>query len=681
MPWSFLNPWFWLGALAVAAPIWLHLRRKRESNLVQFSALRFLDDQPEPRRSPWRLRDLVLFALRVLALLLVAAAFAWPYRRGADTAPVKESRVYVLDNTLSHQANDGFTRDRDLLLRELSKTGGNIQIAVIELTSSPRVVVAFGDDRARAKEKVNALEPSFQRGPYLAAFRQATSLLANSLGDQKRIVLLGDNQANQWSENANTPPFLRGVQVDLPKIAASLLPNLSLSESRAQRIFLGDKSLVNFTVKLNHMGAARTATIVLRANEQVIFNRAVDLDKQPETILLQAQWEAEPSSWLRGEATVDGTPDALAGDNRVFFSLAPVIEGRLALLAQSPYLRLALSPEIMRGQWATRILEPAKLGAELAANQDADVLCLESNYLQSADARKLLSRYLANGRGVLLLVNRVTPAIAGCLRELGFETEGTVTAPKGSAERFQFVLSNHPIFHPFLSADYGNLMDIRVLKYVQIKGAQAMPLIFSEKGAGLFFQGTKLSGKLFVAAFGLDREHTSWPIDQTFIPFLDLTMQAARAEDPTPTSFEPGDLSLVQMPAGSIAKEVALRDERRILARTPVEQGKAQVRMPGKPGLYTLTYDDSAQIEKVFSVNPSPNESQLAYVDSPEALKTWRVNLPETAPKPASSAARTSISLTSILQQQWWWWMVLGGLLALLLEMAVAEIKTIRGSR
>ena len=224
-------------------------------------------------------------------------------------------------------------------------------------------------------------------------------------------------------------------------------------------------------------------------------------------------------------------------------------------------------------------------------------------------------------------------------------------------------------------------MDIRVLKYVQIKGAQAMPLIFSEKGAGLFFQGTKLSGKLFVAAFGLDREHTSWPIDQTFIPFLDLTMQAARAEDPTPTSFEPGDLSLVQMPAGSIAKEVTLRDERRILARTPVEQGKAQVRMPGKPGLYTLTYDDSAQIEKVFSVNPSPNESQLAYMDSPEALKTWRVNLPETAPKPASSAARTSISLTSILQQQWWWWMVLGGLLALLIEMAVAEIKTIRGSR
>src|SRR6185369_8948480 len=118
------------------------------------------------------------------------------------------------------------------------------------------------------------------------------------------------------------------------------------------------------------------------------------------------------------------------------------------LLAQSQYLRLALSPEIMRGQWATRVLEPSKLSAELENNQDAEVLCIESNYLQSGDARKLLLRYLSNGRGVLLLVNRLTPAITGFLRELGFEADGMVNAPKAAAEKFQFVFSNHPIFHP-----------------------------------------------------------------------------------------------------------------------------------------------------------------------------------------------------------------------------------------
>jgi hypothetical protein len=674
MPWAFLNPWFWLGALVIAAPIWLHLRRKRQTNIVEFTALRFLDDQPQPRRSPLRLRDLVLFALRVLALLALVAAFAWPYLRGANTAPIRESRVYILDNTLSHQANDGFTRDRDRVLSEVSKGPSDVQMAVIELTSVPRMVVSFGESREAARQKLKELQPSFQRGSYLAAFRQANSLLGNSLGDQKRIILLGDNQENQWNENVNSPPFLRNVQIELPKISVLGLPNLSLSEPRVQRIFLGDKSLVNFTVKLGHRGEAKTANIVLRANEQVILNRAVDLVAQPETILLQSQWEADPAVWLRGEVTVEGTPDALAGDNRVYFSLAPVIEGKVALLAQSPFLRLALSPDVMRGQWATRMLDPTKLAAELAASEDADVLVIESNYLQSADARKLLWRYVTNGRGVVLLMNRVTPSINGCLRELGFEAEGTISTPKGTPERFQFVCSNHPIFHPFLSPDYGDLMDIKVTKYVQIKGSQAMPLVFSEKGAGLFFQGTKFPGKLFVAAFGMDREHTSWPVDQTFIPFLDLTLQTARAEDPTPTAFEPGEISKIQLPAGSAAKEAVLRDERSVLSRAPVEQGRAQVRMPDKPGVYTLTYDDSTQPEKIFSVNPSPKESQLAYLDSPETLKVWQVILPQGSAK-ATAAARGPLSLSGILQQQWWWWMLMGGLAALLLETGLAELR------
>jgi hypothetical protein len=97
--------------------------------------------------------------------------------------------------------------------------------------------------------------------------------------------------------------------------------------------------------------------------------------------------------------------------------------------------------------------------------------------------------------------------------------------------------------------------------------------------------------------------------------------------------------------------------------------------LPDKPGIYSLTYDDSDQVEKMFSVNPSPKESQLAYVDSPEALKAWRVNLPPGAGKPAATAGREKLSLSGILQQHWWWWMVMAGLAALMLEMVLAEIK------
>jgi len=666
---SLLYPLALLGGLAIAAPLWLHLRRRTETNLVRFSALRFLDDQPQPRRSPLRLRDLLVFALRVLALAFLVTAFAWPYRHSAGQAVVRESRVYVLDNTLSHQANGGFARDRERIIEEMARAGSEVQIAVIELTSQPRVIVSFGDNRESAREKLTDLKASFQRGSYLAAFRQANTLLANSLGGSKRIIFCSDNQENQWAENLNTPPFLENVEVSIPKPAAVQAPNLSLAEPRVQRIFLGDKSLVNFTVKLSHAGAARTANIELRVNGQVIFNKPAELEKQPETMLLQAQWEADPALWLRGEVSVEGSPDALPGDNRVFFSMAPVREGKVALLAQSPYLRLALSPEIMRGHWSTRMLEPARLAEEVAASQDAEVLVIESNYLQSADARKLVWRYLTNGRGVILLVNRITPVISGALRELGFEAQSELVVEKASGGRFQYVFSNHAIFHPFLSPEYGNLMEVKVLKHARLKVMQGMPLIFSESGDALFFQGSKLPGRLFLSAFGFDREQSSWPVHLTFIPFLDLCLQNCRPEEATPVDYEPGEVSVIHLPVDSPVREVVLRGERSELQRAPVVQGKAQLRLPDEPGLYAVTYDAGTETEKLFSVNPSPKESRLDYVEDPEALKVWQLRVPNGGPKAAEASAQ-ALSLAGILQQHIWWWLLLAGLGALLLETA-----------
>jgi hypothetical protein len=252
--------------------------------------------------------------------------------------------------------------------------------------------------------------------------------------------------------------------------------------------------------------------------------------------------------------------------------------------------------------------------------------------------------------------------------------EGTVNVGKDAPEKFEFILSNHPIFHPFLSPEYGNLMDIKVSKYTRLQSKQAMPLVFSSRGSGLFFQGTKLQGKLFVAAFGMDRESTSWPVHQTFVPFLDLALQTARADDPTPTTFEPGEVTMIQLPLNTPAREAVLRDESREVTRAPIEQGRAQIHLPDKPGLYALTYDDSNQIQKVFSVNPSPKESELLYTQSPEVVKGWQIN------RPVESAriSTANISQTAILQQRFWWWMVLGGIAALLLETLLAETKKVQ---
>jgi hypothetical protein len=359
----------------------------------------------------------------------------------------------------------------------------------------------------------------------------------------------------------------------------------------------------------------------------------------------------------------------------LFFSLAPLTEGRVALLAQSSYLRSALSPDVMRGQWAARILEPTMIANELGTNDDADVLAIESNYLQLADARKLLHRYLDNGHGVLLMVNRLTPAISGYLRELGFAPEPEPATANSTVERIKFVMGNHPIFHPFVSSDYGNLTEVKISKYARLKAPNAVPLVLSDSGNGLFFQSTTARGKLFVAAFGFDRDQTSWPLHQTFIPFLDLALQAARAEDPTPINYEPGAVGLVQLPGDTKVREVVLRDDLHELSRVPVAQGRAQIAMPLTPGLYGLTYDAGTNVQKVFSINPSPKESQLTYTKAPEAITNWQLSAAPETGKAAAAPSPVRLNVAGIWRQQFWWWLIVFGLLALILETGVAMLR------
>jgi hypothetical protein len=196
---GFLNPWLWLGLIAVGAPIWLHLRRRQRENVVRFSTLRFLDDQPLAKQSPLQLRNILLFLLRLLAVVALIAAFAQPFLAERRTA-ASSSEVYVLDNTLSRQAEKGLEHDRNFLIQQIRGAGPHTQIAVVELTGEPRVVVGFGDTPAQAEAKLNALRPSAKRGALVAALRAANLLIQQSLGESKHITILTDSQKNQWEE-------------------------------------------------------------------------------------------------------------------------------------------------------------------------------------------------------------------------------------------------------------------------------------------------------------------------------------------------------------------------------------------------------------------------------------------------------------------------------------------------
>jgi hypothetical protein len=671
---SFLNPWLWFGLLALGAPLWLHLRRKERENIIRFSTLRFLEDQPIARQSPLRLKNLLLLVLRLLAVAAFTAAFAQPFL-AQKQIPTSSSEVYVLDNTLSRQAEQGLERDRAFIIHQIQIAGPHTQTAVVELTDKPRVLVGFGDGAALAEAKLNALQPSNKRGALVAALREANSLIQQSIGEHKHITVLTDLQENQWEENSGAPPFLAPGLVTLaPNSGLDNRPNFFVGEPHLQRVFLGDRALVQFTAVVGHSGDVKTGTIKIVVNGQDILKHDISLDGKTDQVSIAAQWENDPSIWLTGAITVTAEPDDLPQDNTAYFTLPPVTEGRVALLTQSTFIKTALSAAVARGHWAAQILQPSDLSGVSAdpSRSDADVLMVDADYLQARQGRDLVDRYANSGRGVFIMMGRNSPLLLGFLQQLGFEPELEPSSNLPPAlQPIRYFASESPIFLPFSVPDFGNLSEVRIGTPVHLRAVTGKPLLFSQKGDGLLFDVSREKGRMLLSTFAFDRDHTDWVVHPSFVPFLDAALQFLRPQPQLNQTLEPGEIWLAQLPFDSAVTSATLRDfSGKPLYQVPIQQELHRVTLhaPDDPGVYSLTYDTDPTVQQMLAVNPSLKESDLRYLaGTPDVLKAW--TLTAAPPAPASEPGAVLPIAAQAAQQTLWWTLLLAGSLALVIEM------------
>jgi hypothetical protein len=668
MPWAFLYPLAFLAGFALAVPIWLHRRQRRPRNVVRFSALRFVDSQRVPQQGRSRLQNPLLLLLRLLAVALLVGAFAWPYRPDRVAPIPTESRVYLLDNTLSHQAGGTFSDKRDDLAKELAGLGTGVQAAVIELTSRPRVVASFADDLQTAAGRVRALSPSFERGSYLAALRQADDLLANTLGERRRLVVPGDAQINQWARVLEAPPCPGGIDIDVQGTGKAPPSNLAVCNPTVTRAFTGDRAMVDFTVEILHQGPVHEAHVTLHANGRKIVDGPVEWGGPAGSLLSTAQWTADPLEGIAGEIVIRGKPDELEGDNRAFFSLPPVSEGRVLLFARSRYLRTALSADVMRGYWATEVLEANQAAAELDRGKPADVLCLESSYLESSAVQKLLARHLDSGRGVLLFLEDCGPVVRELLRQYGIEP---VPDAGDASQRtgLNYIFGDHPIFRPFRSPDFGQVTEVQVYRWRRMKAGRAVPLAVAESGEPLFMQATGAKGRFFVSAFSMDRDETDWPIHPTFIPFLDLCLQNARGLSTFPTAYQPGEQCVLDLPNSQSGARYLLRDGERVVRSGTLANARAEFPAPSQPGLYAFTVEAEDAEPLMIAVNPSPLESELSFLKSVEPVRSWAGQAPRDRERAGPPPTRVELTRSEILRQRSWWNLLVAGTVFLVAEM------------
>src|SRR5580765_6894193 len=203
---AFLAPIFLVGAVAAAIPIVLHLLKREPEVHVKFSAVKLLRAAPVEHAQKRHLRELLLLALRVAALLLLAFAFARPFLNSSASAAASGVTVVALDTSLSMSAPGQFEKGRQLARQAIDKAGGTT--AVMTFADTATVTSQPSTDGRLARAAIDRARPGVSSTSYRNALNAAASLLHGRHGT---IVVVTDLQANGWDA---------GDQVALPSSIA-----------------------------------------------------------------------------------------------------------------------------------------------------------------------------------------------------------------------------------------------------------------------------------------------------------------------------------------------------------------------------------------------------------------------------------------------------------------------------
>lgn len=194
---------FWTGLGAVSAPIIIHLLNRRRFRLLYWAAMKFLNESLRRNRRRLKIEELILLALRCLAILALALAVARFTGCGAmailPASPGPQTTIFILDDSYSMGQKRGAgtifgAAKRDLAdrIKELPKSE---RVAII-LASAGKARDAFFDlnfitDAESLIARIEGLAASDKRARLAEALATADQLLGKEQG-AKQVFLLSD---------------------------------------------------------------------------------------------------------------------------------------------------------------------------------------------------------------------------------------------------------------------------------------------------------------------------------------------------------------------------------------------------------------------------------------------------------------------------------------------------------
>lgn len=630
---SFLAPLFLLGAAAAALPIVLHLLRREPEARVKFAVVRMLRRAPVERTDRRRLRELLLLALRVAALLLLALAFARPFFASGVASESAEVTVVALDTSLSVSAPGRFERAKELARAAIGRARAGDLVGVLIFADEARVAAAPSDDRGLALSAIDAATTRSGATRYAAALNQAAELFGGRRGT---IVVVTDLQESGWDagDRAAVPD---SVGIEVVDVGAPP-SNLAVTAVR----LINDRVVATIRSANPEKGMAREARVRLTVDERPGGDGAVTVGANQ-----SADVTLPGARGLTASVSVDDR-DGIQGDNVRYLVLETstrpavlVVTADGDLSRDAFYVGHALAAEGNGG--ATYRIAAASAAqvstwdrARLA--EHSAVLLLSTRGLERS-GRALVAEYTRRGGGVLVAAG---PQVDGEVLADAFSGLFTLAdppasgagAPSAGPRAFAPADFRHPLFQAF-GANAGSLGLVAFERVAVIRGTACQILARFTTGETALLDCTAGDGRALVLASDLDRQWNDFPRHATFVPFLHEAMRYLAGSRPRAAEY--------------------------LIGETPPG-------VPSTPGIHAVPRSEGGAPRRV-AVNVDPAESDPARLTT-EQFQSAVTRTPDTA------QAVERVEERQQEDRQRLWQYALGALLGVMLIESLVASKT-----
>ncbi len=538
-----LAPIFLAGALAAAVPIVLHLLKREPEARVRFAAVRFLRRAPVEHADRRHLRELLLLALRIAAVLLLALAFARPFFGSDAQAGSTRVTVVALDTSLSVSAPGQFARARALAHAAVDRASSSDPVAVITFADAAEVAVRPTTDRALLKSAIEQAVPGAGATRYRAALSAAVQLLQGAPGT---VVVVTDLQASGWDEG-DRMSLPAAVDLQVADVGAAP-PNLAVTSLHVENDRL--------VAAIRNLGdSPRETTLTLSVHDTAV-------PPAPPRVATTSAASVGPGETVRvtmsrapgtlASVAVDDTSGAL-GDNARFLVLDDanrpavlVITAGGDLSREAFYLQQALT---VAGGPATALVEAQGVAANAipaaSALQPVVAVVLTTTRGLDRPGRERLAAYVEGGGGLLIAAGPdVDGAVAGEILGSPSIASAPEAPPGGRAADVSRTLAPEDLRHPIFLAFGGNAAALGVPRFTRISslaGGCAVLARFTT-GETALAECARGQGRALVFASDLDGRGNDFPRHAAFLPFVREAVDYLAGPGPRAAEYVVGDV-------------------------------------------------------------------------------------------------------------------------------------------